>query len=344
MIKPLALLTLCAVSSLLGDTVKPAVTHIKDLCIHDPQILADKATQTYYIYGQYSPKRNWLPPISKHGGVLTYSSKDLIHWEGPRMVFEVPEDFWCDKFDAPWAPEVHAYRDKYYLFVTFNDWTTTLEKREGRPPITKRAAQILVGDSPVGPFKPFANTPHTPPGDMTLDATFWEEDGQPWMIYCREWIQITHGTVEAIRLKPDLSATVGEPLQLITSADVDWPRRDINYKGTTRYPGIVTDGPYLHRTSKGTLVLLWSSWSKTREYATTLAYSPSGKLAGPWKHLAEPILQDDVGHGGFFETFDGKLMLVIHRYFHQPLTRVQIYEMEDTGELLRVKGQVFGAP
>ena len=34
---------------------------IDSICVHDPQILADKATQTYYLYGQYSPNRDYYP-------------------------------------------------------------------------------------------------------------------------------------------------------------------------------------------------------------------------------------------------------------------------------------------
>ena len=45
---------------------------------------------------------------------------------------------------------------------------------------------------------------------MTLDATLWEEDGAPYIVYCHEWVQISNGTIEYMALKPDLSETVGE--------------------------------------------------------------------------------------------------------------------------------------
>ena len=216
-----------------------------------------------------------------------------------------------------------------------------MEKRDDRPLINKRASQVLVSNSPLGPFKPFANKPHTPEGEMTLDATFWVEDGQPWLIYCHEWVQITNGLIEAIRLKPDLSATVGEPITLLNAADFDWTAKIIDYRG--KWPGRVTDGPEFYRMKNGTLAMLWSSHSEKRLYIQAVAYSPGGKLAGPWKHPAEPLLWDDRGHGMLFKDFKGRLLLVLHRYFSQPRTRVQIWEMEDAGSELKVKKQILGS-
>src|SRR5208283_5178235 len=61
--------------------------------------------------------------------------------------------------------------------------------------------------SPPGPRIPW----ELPEDMMTLDGTFWVEDGVPYMVYCHEWVQIVNGTVEMIRLADDLSGTVGEP-------------------------------------------------------------------------------------------------------------------------------------
>lgn len=322
---------------------------INDLIVHDPHILADAPTRTYYLYGQFSPKRDWqaklLPSQGGRGGVLVYTSKDLATWTAPQLVFEIPDGFWADATDAPWAPEVHAWRGKYYLFCTFNDWNTKIDDRPGRPPITKRQTQILVGDSPLGPFKPFSNTPSSPAGTMALDGTFYvDPSGAPWFIYAHEWIQITDGSFEAIRLRDDLSTTLGDPLTLIRASEVDWTKRAINYKGGPPVPGIVTDGASLYRMKSGVLALFWASWSKDRLYAESIAYSDNGKLAGPWRHEPAPILQDDVGHGSVFTAFDGRLLLVIHKYFKQPATRVQIYELEELADRIRVKRQILGAP
>ncbi len=310
---------------------------INDLAVHDPFILAEPNTQTYIIYQGYAPsrRRNAAGRISENAGVIAYTSKDLVKWEGPRLVFEIPEGFWADRNAGPWAPEVHKYKDKYYLFTTFHQWGERDPNSWGGRKINKRGTQICVSDNPLGPFKAIGNKPHTPDGEITLDGTFWLEDGRPWMIYCHEWVQITNGLIKAIRLKDDLSGTIGEPITLLNAADFDWVDKD---------PGAVTDGPQFYRTKNGTLAMLWSSHSKHNLYAQTVAYSPSGKLAGPWKHPVKPLLWDDRGHGMIFKDFDSRLLLVLHRYFRMPRTRVQIWEIEDAGDELRIKKQILGSP
>jgi len=322
----------------------PAI-YVNDLSVHDPFIFPDAKTRRYIIYKSFAPGRGGGAGsgVGQRAGVMAYTSKDLVRWDGPQVVFEMAEGFWADGDSGPWAPEVHEYKGKYYLCTTFNAWGEELEKREGRPFINKRASQILVGETPLGPFKAFGNKPHTPAGEMTLDATFWVENGQPWLIYCHEWVQINEGLIKAIRLKDDLSETVGEAMTILNAADFPWTKRVIDYKGGV-WPGRVTDGPEFYRLKSGALAMLWSSHTPERAYAQAAAYSPSGRLAGPWKHPAEPILQDDRGHGMVFRAFDGRLLLVLHRYFQAPKTRVQIYEVEDTGEELRVGKQILGAP
>jgi hypothetical protein len=346
----LTLLTLLAIVSpaAANQASQPQVpppVQINDLSVHDPCILADTNSRTYYIYAGYDLKRDGGRLKSSNGraGVKAFLSKDLLKWTGPQLVFEIPAGFWGDADSSPWAPEVHAYNGKYYLFTTFNAWKEEMDRRPGRPFINKRASQILVADSPLGPFKPFSNQPHTPTDEMTLDATFWVEDGQPWLIYCHEWVQLGNGLVKAIRLKPDLSATEGDPITLLNAGGFAWTRKEIGYRAG-RFPGAVTDGPYFWRTSRGVLAMIWSSWTPEHQYALAFAYSPSGKLAGPWQHDAGPTLWDDRGHGMIFRDFDGRLLLCLHRYFHQPKTRVQLWELEDVGDRLKLGKQILGAP
>ena len=321
------------------------IHHVDTLNVHDPAIMPDPVSKTYYVYANYSPTRSYetLKSPNNRAGVKAWWSKDLINWHGPKLVYEVGKNFWADKTDAPWAPEVHFFKGKYYLFVTFNDWDLIIDDNPERPKINKRASQILVGDSPLGPFKPFDNRPHTPEGEMTLDGTFWYEDGQPWLIYCHEWVQLGNGLIKAIRLSDDLSHTIGDPITLIDAGDVDWVKRTINYRGTPT-PGIVTDGPWLYRSKTGKLMMMWSSWSKDRAYTTSLAYSDNDKITGNWTHRKEPILQDDIGHGNIFRTFEGDLRISIHRYFKQPNTRMQIYPVVDTGNDLKVGPLLHGHP
>lgn len=297
------------------------IQHLSKIMLRDPCILPDKITQTYYMVG------------SGGNSVRVYTSKDLATWQGPTTIFRTPEDIWGDiRAIGIWAPEMHTYKDKYYLFLTFDTRNLFPEQwRNWRPRVT-RGSQILVSDSPTGPFKPFENRSTLPPDMMTLDGTLWIEDGVPYMVFCHEWVQITDGTVEYVKLKDDLSATLGEPVSLFRASSAPWVK-------TGSQGERVTDGPYLYASRSGKLFMIWSSFSP--KYTVGLAISDSGKLAGPWRQQAEPIVDADSGHGMLFTTFDGKLMMVLHSpngFQAQP----HIYAMEDTGESLKIVKEFLG--
>ena len=55
-----------------------------------------------------------------------------------------------------WAPEVHKYDGKYYLFATINSDIVWKKRKEGWADYTWRGTQIFHADSPEGPFTPEA--------------------------------------------------------------------------------------------------------------------------------------------------------------------------------------------
>src|SRR5690349_13430265 len=171
----LHLTLLVAASSLLvsSETAAGSVRR-SDVRVRDPFVLADPATKTYYIYNS----TDWGSETDqKRKSVVVYRSKDLEHWDGPTPVFEVPDDHWAR--ETIWAPEVHRYQGRYYLFVTLTS-KDTLPTPAGRPQNVKRGTEILVSDRPDGPFRPLARNPQTPADWMSLDGTLWVEDGVPY--------------------------------------------------------------------------------------------------------------------------------------------------------------------
>jgi hypothetical protein len=166
---------------------------------------------------------------------------------------------------------------------------------------------------------------------MTLDGTLFIEDEIPYMVYAHEWIQMLDGTMEGIRLSPDLSAGQGEPFYLFKGSDAPWLSEQ--HRTSNKPRTYVTDGPFLYRTKNGKLVMLWSSYREGL-YMETLAYSESGKLVGPWRQAA-PLVGDDSGHGMLFHRFDGQLMLVLHQPFRR--AHAKLFEIEDTGNTITVK-------
>ncbi|MFB9274353.1 glycoside hydrolase family 43 protein [Cohnella cellulosilytica] len=268
--------------------------------MRDPFVLRHDGEGCYYLYGSTDPDI-WK---SKGIGFDVYRSRDLEEWEGPYPAFRPDADFWSDK--NYWAPEVHAYQGKYYMFATF--------KADG----VCRGTQALIADHPLGPFRPHSDGPLTPRDWECLDGTLYVNgQGEPWMIFCHEWVQIKNGTVCAVRLSPELDRAIGEPVELFAAHDATWVEAVQSVKHGSGY---VTDGPFVHRCADGTLLLLWSSF-RGGKYAQAIARSASGEVDGPWEHLPEPIYESDGGHGMIFKTFAGDLLLALHTPNATPLER-----------------------
>ena len=310
------------------SSAQPAATlHLPDMPLHDPYILADAATKTYFLYTSNNGRMSGDP----RPGTMVYTSTDLLYWTKPTVVFTVPAGTWANPQQGPWAPEVHAYRGKFYLFTTLHNSKHALAEPPAVPYATSlRSTIIAVSDSPIGPFTVLSNAgPWAPADFMVLDGTlFIDEQLKPWMVYAHEWVQKIDGTIEAIPLRADLTAADGPPIHLFKASDGAWLNNERT--PTTKPTNYVTDGPELLRTRDGHLLMLWSSYDNNG-YVQTVARSRSGKLQGPWEEL-DPILRQDSGHGMLFRTFDDKLMLVVHRPFKN--ARGKLYEIGDAGDHL----------
>ncbi|MEJ2501910.1 MAG: glycoside hydrolase family 43 protein [Gemmatimonadota bacterium] len=311
------------------DAVSSA--RLEDVRMRDASVLADEASGRYYLVAS-----------GRGATVRAYTSTDLATWEGPHTVYRTPDAMWGEDVGIRgiWAPELHAYRGRYYLFLTFDSDAELPEHWDPWIPWlprVRRASQVLVADSPLGPFRPFSNEPTLPADMMTLDGTLWEEDGVPYMVFSHEWVQIVDGAMAMIRLTDDLSATVGEPTTLFRASEAPWGER------SREWGCWVTDGPWLHRSESGRLFMLWSSFSETG-YTVGLAVSESGTLAGPWVQQEEPIYSDDGGHPMLFRAFDGRLIMSLHSPNGGPDTRIHLFEMEDTGETLRIVRRLTAVP
>lgn len=296
------------------------------IILSDPCILADSATQTYYMTGT--------------GGML-YTSKDLNQWTGPYQVAETDPNSWMGRRPQIWAAELHQYKGKYYYFATFTNEAIKIDTVRGNI-IPRRASHILVSDKPEGPYRPMADATYLPATQPTLDGTFWvDTDGKPYMIYCGEWLQNWNGTMEKIQLKPDLSGSVGQGKLLFRASDSPWSREIED--GKVRRSK-VTDGPYLFRTGTGRLGMIWTSWIEDI-YTQGVAYSESGTLDGPWTQEPQPITPPNFGHGMLFRAFDGNWLMSVHshknvngRYIRVP----HLFEVDLSGDKLKIGKMVEG--
>lgn len=286
-----------------------------DIHLRDPFVVPIKAENRYYLYGTRGHEC-WTPSAT---GTDYYTSMDLQNWEGPFPAFLPPAGFWADR--NFWAPEVHAYNGRYYMFITL--------KAEG----ICRGTQILAADSPKGLFLPISERPITPPDWECLDGTlFVDAEQQPWMIFCHEWVQVGDGEICAVRLSPNLEAAIDQPRVLFRASQAPWAQELVSRNRR----GYVTDGPCVHRLANGTLLILWSSFNNGA-YTVGMARSLSGEILGPWQQIPEPLYAADGGHCMVFRDFEGALWLAFHSPNPTPNERphfVRLHENSDALEIL----------
>lgn len=284
---------------------------LNEINIRDPFILPYDGK--YYLYGS----RVGLPEGGLfHGlqnGLDVYESCDLENWSEGKTIFEASEDFW-GKYQF-WAPEVHRYKDKFYLFASF--------KADGRC----RGTHVLVCDTPDGSFVPISDAQQTPVDWECLDGTFYlDKKGRPHMIFCHEWLQTEDGEMCEVELSDDLTHAVTEPRVL-------W--RASAYKGVVTViegrEAFVTDGPFLYRCESGDLICIWSTYT-ANGYAELISVSDNGDVDGNWALLETPMSSCDGGHGMIFRAFDGKCYFTMHKP-NAPATaeRPMIYTFKENG-------------
>jgi GH43 family beta-xylosidase len=250
------------------------VIHRDDLTVRDPFILLDN--DIYYLYGTFSDS-----------GFIGYTSKDLIYFDNKTVIFEKYDGFWAE--NSFWAPEVHKYNGKYYLFGTM------YSKERGR------ATQIFVSDKPLGKYVPLSKEGITPKKWFSLDGTLYVDKKTPYIFFCHEWLQVTNGEIYIQELKKDLSDTIGEPKLLFTAKDASWVV-------PVKEGGFITDGPFVYFENKQ-YHMLWSSFSKNG-YA--LAHATAFNIFGPWKQDDQLIYDNDGGHGMIFIDKEGQRRIAIH--------------------------------
>lgn len=316
-----AFFTGCTYYEFLDVPPREGYLRTEDIRIRDISVLV--ADGKYYMYGMY-------PCSLEDGGYACYVSDDLLYWE------EEPHDVFLKTWDGSfegtscfWAPEVHEYKGRYYLFGSYQSAET------GR-----RGTSVFVADDPLGPFEELSDGHITPHEWNCIDGTLYvDEDGVPWMAFVHEWVDEGEGSMCVVRLSDDLSRTEGEVNTVFCAKDPFWSDNK------------VTDAPYFYKTSGGELLMIWSNSDLFDNYAIGIARSDNGRPDGEWSHDAIPLYSrnftyaEDGGHGVIFEDLNGDLVLG----FHSPgfvekegeFERAYFYRLEDTGDSLAIAGRYF---
>lgn len=273
------------------------IIKLNEINLRDPYLLVHGGK--YYLYGT-NGKNAWS---GKADGFDVFVSEDMINFVQKR-VFSPTPDFWSD--ENFWAPEVHEIDGKFFMFASF------YSEKKGRK------SQILVSDTPDGTFIPLKE-PLTPEGWDCLDATFFEENGQRYTVFCHEWTQCQDGEMYSMKLDRNLNP-VSDAKLLFRASEAPWTK---GFDGGN----YVTDGPFLWRLQSGKLAMLWSS-NGHKGYAMGMSVSDS--VEGPWTHLPEPLVENDGGHGMIFRNKE-KIYITYH-YPNNPngAERPRIVEVTET--------------
>ena len=258
----------------------------EEIRIRDPFIYTDAENNCYYMYGTTALEKD---SIAAKNTFSVYKTYDLENFEEPKVIFDGSKcGFWADR--DFWAPELHKYNGKYYLFGSC--------KAKNK----HRATHIFVCDTPDGEFVPLTDTPIPPADWECLDGTFWIENGKPYIVFSHEWTQIGDGEIWAMELTADLKKPAGEPFLLFRASD------NPNVSEISGHSGAyVTDGPFLY-CEDGKIKMMWSSFYKGR-YLVLDAWSDS--LTGKWHHGGSRF-DFDGGHAMLFRSLDGEDIISLH--------------------------------
>lgn len=284
----------------------------EDIRIRDPFIIAEGGY--YYIYSS---------TCSESGKTVeVYKTDDVDNWGEHKTVYTLSTDTW--KSRDLWAPEVHRYLGKYYLFVS-------ILGKNGL-----RGTEISVCDTPDGEFIPITDKPATPLDKSCIDGTLFVDGDVPYIVYSRDWPDnydkerdVYIGQICAVRLSADLKDEVGEPFLLFDSDKVPYsakapsPTRLANGVRVMRYG---SDAPFVNRLSNGKLFLTWSPFPGNNY---VVLGATADDIHGPWEHIPTPLFDGNGGHAMFFDDFDGKKKICFHCPEKNMLERATIYPVSE---------------
>ena len=258
--------------------------------LRDPFILVDNGV--YYLYGTGAYGGGWDNTF--WDCYINDSGSLLGQWKRvEQRIYQCPED--AEK--QFWAPEVHKYKDAYYLLASYHSSETG-----------HRGSAVFKSQSPTGPFVLISDGHITPKHWDAIDATLYvDPEGQPWLVFVHEWTCTEDGvgTMVAAKLSDDLRKLISEPVELFRADAPAWTDRP------------VTDGCFLHTTRDGNLLMIWSN-DEPDGYCVGIAHSKNGRTDGQWEQEATPVFKKgtvceyDGGHGMIFRDTDGALYMCLH--------------------------------
>ncbi len=237
-----------------------------------------------------------------------YKTNNLIDFEFVSTAFDTSK---MQSYKEFWAPEIHKYKNKYYLLVSAKK--------------TRRGTYILVSDEIDKGYELLTGQPITPSDWTCLDATLYIEDQKPYLIFSNEWVDPISkdgdGSLFVARLSDDLKEIKGECKKIVSGKNCGFSKK---IKYNENIFGYVAEGPFLDKNKDGELLLYWSTITE-KGYCVAVSKSKNG-ISGEF--VFDKILFDkDGGHSMVFFK-DGKKYITFHQPNNTPNERAIIVDLE----------------
>jgi GH43 family beta-xylosidase len=221
------------------------------------------------------------------------TSRDLVHWQGTGVeILPNGKPAWAHNGFRNWAPEIHRVGEHFVAYFTTVDGGDTL------------CLGTAHAETITGPWIESAGPLLTHPSGV-IDATFFEDEGVPYLLYKIDGN--AHGQPTPIHIRqlaPDgLSFAPGSTQVQVL----------VNDPGT--WEGGVVEGPWMVKRG-GFYYLFYSGNVYDHRYRTGVARSTS--LTGPYQKHGPPILTNNErwvgpGHGSVLEI-EGMHYFVYHAW------------------------------
>lgn len=289
--------------------------------IGDPFVI--KHEDTYYLYAT-----SFFP------GFYVWTSKDLIHFEGPFKAYEQgPRSFGYKDY---WAPEVVYHQGIFVMHYS--------ARQKGSDSLR---IGVATSKSPLGPFVDvYDQKPMIDEGYACIDGHVFLEEDKAYFYFDKDCSEhVFEGRNEShiyvALLNEDLTKLIEKP-KLVLRPSQAWEK----VTGDWRW----NEGPYVLK-EDGVYYLMYSSgFYASKSYS--IGYATSNSPFGPFTKAEEnPILKssDTVsgpGHNSVITAPDGKRLCVyhVHTDYDNPSENRQVFmdELKIIDGKLQITGPTIG--
>lgn len=277
----------------------------EDIGAHDPVMI--KEGDTYYMF-------------CTGRGISKFSSKDMKHWKEdkpvltsvPQWVYKVVPGF----FGHYWAPDIHHYNGKYYLYYSvsaFGKNTSAIGLATNRTLDENSAEYKWTDEGMIVQSVPGRDLWNAIDPNIAVD-----DEGYPWLSFGSFWTGI-----KLVRLIPNRTA-LAEPQEWYSIAR----RERAEFADDRKAGNAAIEAPFIFK--KDSTYYLFVSWDYCCRGANStykVVVGKSNNIEGPYldktgKSMSEGggslVVEGNdryagVGHNSAY-TFDGQDYLVFHAY------------------------------